>query len=135
MTYLFLFYFIFYQGGNNIEVKSGWLRPAPATFNTAFYCTIINNGNTADTLYKAASGISDDVQIHETYMKNDMVGMRPVKFIVIAPYDSLIFKPGGYHIMMMNLKESVVENATKEISLFFNRSGEVKVKANVKSQH
>lgn len=135
MKYLFLLFLIFYQGGNNIEVKSAWIRPAPATFNTAFYCTIVNNNDTADTLYKAASGISDDVQIHETYMKNDMVGMRPVKFLVIAPHDSLIFKPGSYHIMMMNLKESAAENTIKEISLYFKRAGELKVKAAVKSQH
>jgi copper(I)-binding protein len=37
--------------------------------------------------------------------------------------------------MMMNLKESAAENTIKEISLYFKRAGELKVKAAVKSQH
>jgi copper(I)-binding protein len=135
MKYLFLFYLIFYQGGNDISVHNAWMRPAPETFNSAFYCTIINNSDKTDTLYKVTSAISDNVETHETYVKGDMIGMRAVKNLIIAPHDSLIFKPGGYHIMIMNLKENATANTSKEMTLFFKKAGVIKVKATVTSQH
>ena len=129
MKYFLLLSLFFIQGGNTITVKKAWMRPAPKTFNTAFYCTVINNGDNPDTLYKAASDISDNVDIHETYKKGDMMGMRPVQNLVIAPHDSLVFKPGGYHIMVMNLKEDAEINKKENISLFFKVSGEIKIEA------
>lgn len=131
MKYLFLLAFIFFQGGNKIVVKNAWMRPAPETFNSALYCTVINNGDKADTLYKAESEVSDDIQIHETYKKGDMMGMRPVEDLVIAPHDSIIFKPGGYHIMLMNLVENAVVNHKKSVSLFFKGAGQIKIQAEV----
>jgi periplasmic copper chaperone A len=135
MIYLFLLYLLSFQGGNEISIHNAWMRPAPETFNSAFYCTIINNSDKADTLFKASSNISDDVEMHETYMKDDMMGMRPVKYLAIAPHDSLVFKPGGYHIMLMNLKENAVVNNSREMTLFFKSAGEIKVKASVTAQH
>jgi len=124
MKYFLILALFFLQGENTIIIKNAWMRPAPETFNTAFYCTVINNNNKSDTLYRAASDISDDVEIHETYKKDGMTGMRHVNQLVIAPFDSLIFKPGGYHIMLMNLKENAEINKLKKISLFFKVAGE-----------
>lgn len=132
MKYLLLLAIIFLQGGNSIVIKDAWMRPAPETFNTAFYCTILNNGNYADTLYKASSDISDEVEIHETYKKGEMIGMRPVENLVVAPHDSIIFKPGGYHIMLMNLKRNAEIKHKNNILLFFKVAGKVKVEVKVR---
>lgn len=129
MKYILLMTFIFLQGGHNIKVKNAWMRPAPESFNTAFYCTVINKGEKPDTLYKASSEISNDVEIHETYKKGDMMGMRPVKNLVIAPNDSIIFKPGSYHIMLMNIKHSAEKNKKEDVSLFFKGAGEIKIQS------
>ncbi len=134
MKYILLLTFLLLQGGNNIIVKNAWMRPAPETFNTAFYCTVINNGSLPDTLYKASSDISGDVEIHETYKKGDMMGMRPVKDLVIAPHDSIVFKPGSYHIMLMNLKRSAEKNQKEYVSLFLRVAGEIKIPAKVSNQ-
>lgn len=134
MNYLFLFYLIIFQGKSDIVVHNAWIRPAPESFNTALYCTVINNSAETDTLYKITSEISNDIEMHETYMKDNLIGMRPVKNFVIASHDSVVFKPGSYHIMIMNIKENATENSTKEIKLFFKKSGEVQIKAIVRSQ-
>ncbi len=131
MKYFLLLGLIFLQGGDKITVKDSWMRPAPESFNTAFYCTVINNGDQPDTLYKASAGISDDVEIHETYSRGDMIGMRPVKNLVIAPHDSIMFKPGSYHVMIMNLKQDLSSGQTQDVSLFFKSAGKVSVKAKV----
>jgi copper(I)-binding protein len=118
-----------------ITVHKAWIRPAAESFNTALYCTIINNSEQADTLYKISSNISDDIQMHETYMKDDLIGMRPVNNFVVAPHDSVVLKPGGYHIMLMNLKENAADKSTKDITLFFKKSGKVQIKAEVNTPH
>ncbi len=118
-----------------IIVHNAWIRPAPESFNTAFYCTIVNKNNLADTLYKVSSNISDDIQLHETYMKDDLIGMRPVANLIIPSNDSTMLKPGSYHIMIMNLKGKADENSTVNLTLFFRKSGKIEVKATVSSQH
>jgi copper(I)-binding protein len=132
MKYLVLITLILFQGGNNPVIKNPWLRPAPEAFNTAFYCTIMNNSDNPDTLYKAVSDISDNLQIHETYKRGDMTGMRQVNEIAIAPHDSLVLKPGSFHIMVMNLKENAQADQMKQITLFFRQSGKMIVKAEVR---
>ena len=132
MKLILLSVFLLFQSGNNITVKNTWVRPAPESFNTAVYCTILNSGDKPDTLYKVISDISDDIQIHETYKKDDMMGMREVKNLVVAPHDSLVFKPGGYHIMVMNLKENVVINNPKKFTFNFSTAGEIEVEAKAK---
>lgn len=135
MNYLFLIYLFFFQDAGSIIVHNAWIRPAAESFNTAFYCTIVNKGDQADTLYRITSNISDDIQLHETYMKDDLIGMRPVTNIVIPPHDSTQLKPGSFHIMIMNLKEKADENDLKKLILFFRKSGKIEVKADVSSQH
>jgi hypothetical protein len=132
MKLILLSVFLLFQSGNNITVKNTWVRPAPESFNTAVYCTILNSGDKPDTLYKVISDISDDIQIHETYKIDDMMGMREVKNLVVAPHDSLVFKPGGYHIMVMNLKENVVINNPKKFTFNFSTAGEIEVEAKAK---
>ncbi len=133
MKYLILLILFFFQGDGKITIKDPWMRPAPKSFNTAFYFTVINNSSEADTLYKASSSISEEVQIHETYKKGDLMGMRPVKELIIEPQDSIVFKPGGYHIMLMNLNQDAVINHKQQVSLFFRNAGEVKVQAEIGS--
>lgn len=135
MNYLFLLYLIIFQGMGGILVQKAWVRPAAQSFNTALYCTIINNGEQADTLYKISSNISEDIQMHETYMKGDLIGMRPVYNFVIAPHDSVVLKPGGYHVMIMNVKENVSEKSVQELTFFFKKTGKVQVKAEVSTPH
>lgn len=132
MKYLLLLALFFLQGGDKIIIKNAWMRPAAETFNTAFYCTVINNGSTADTLFKVTADISDDVEIHETYKKGELIGMRPVKDLVVAPHDTLLFKPGGYHIMLMNLKHKAESNTKENVSLFFKVAGKIKVDVNIR---
>ena len=40
-------------------------------------------------------------------------------------------KPGGYHVMLMNVKREIKVGETIEVTLVFEKAGEIKVKANV----
>ena len=117
-----------------LKIENVWLRPADKGMNSAMYFEIVNNTNNPDTLYKAASSTAELVQIHETFKKNGLMGMREVKFIVIKPHSTLTFKPGGYHVMFIKLKKDFKVNSKEEAALYFKHEGMIKVKAVVKKQ-
>ena len=52
-------------------------------------------------------------------------------FVVVPAKGKLEFKPGGYHVMLIGLKETLSEGKTFTLILHFKRAGKVVVK-NVK---
>ena len=116
----------------NLQVKDGWIRPAGKGMNTAFYFKAVNNSDKADTLLSVKSDVAKMVQMHETFNKNGMMGMRQVKAIPIRPESTLEFKPGGYHVMVMNLKIDMKKGDSAQFTLHFKYAGNIKVTAPVK---
>lgn len=112
-----------------IEVKDAWVREVPPNSrSSAAYMVIENQGNEPDKLIGAKSDISKVAEIHET------VGgkMRRVKYIEIPAGKKVELKPGGYHIMLIDLKKPTKEGQQVELVLQFEKSGQVKVNAPVK---
>ena len=116
----------------DIKVKNPWFRPSLKGMNTALYFDIENSSNLTDTLYSVKSNIAKMVQVHETYEKDGMKGMREVKFVVVKPHSKVEFKPGGLHVMVMDLNKDLKKNSSGEFELYFKRKGKVKITATVK---
>ncbi len=130
--FLILISLLNFSYGGKLEVKDGWVRPAGKGMNTAFYFKAINNSDKADTLLSVKSDVAKMVQMHETFSKNGMMGMRQVKAIPINAKSTLEFKPGGYHVMVMNLKKDLKKGSLAKFTLHFKYAGDVTVKAPVK---
>ena len=130
--FLILISLLNFSYSGKLEVKDGWVRPAGKGMNTAFYFKAINNSDKADTLLSVKSDVAKMVQMHETFSKNGMMGMRQVKAIPIKSKSTLEFKPGGYHVMVMNLKKDLKKGSLAEFTLHFKYAGDVTVKAPVK---
>ena len=130
--FLILISLLNFSYNGKLEVKDGWVRPAGKGMNTAFYFKAINNSDKADTLLSVKSDVAKMVQMHETFSKNGMMGMRQVKAIPIKSKSTLEFKPGGYHVMVMNLKKDLKKGSLAEFTLHFKYAGDVTVKAPVK---
>jgi copper(I)-binding protein len=130
--FLILFSLLNFTSKGNLQVKDGWIRPAGKGMNTAFYFKAINNSDKADTLLSVKSDAAKMVQMHESFNKNGMMGMRQVKAIPIQAKSTLEFKPGGYHVMVMNLKKDLLKGDSAEFTLHFKYAGNIKVTAPVK---
>ncbi|SNZ14059.1 copper chaperone PCu(A)C [Hydrogenobacter hydrogenophilus] len=112
-----------------IEIKNAWVREVPPVSSmSAAYMIIENKGDQPDKLLSASTSIAKVVEIHKT------VGgkMRRVKALEIPPGKSVELKPGGYHLMLINLVQKPKEGQKVELTLKFEKSGEVKVQADVK---
>jgi copper(I)-binding protein len=117
---------------DTLQIENAWIRPSSKGMNSAFYFDVKNNSENPQTLYKVESDIAKLVEIHETYKKDDKMGMRKVENVVIKPKSTFRFKPGRHHVMLIRLKEDLKEGSEYEIKLFFKSSGEYKIKVPVK---
>jgi copper(I)-binding protein len=118
-----------FDSGSEIIIKDHWLRPSAEKMATALYLTIENKSNESDTLYSVESGISDRIEIHETYSSGDLMGMREIGSIVIEAGEEVILEPGGKHIMVMQLKRDIKGGDEIDFILYFRRAGEISISA------
>ena len=92
------------------------------------FITIANSGASDDVLVSASSPTSGEVQLHEMAMEGDVMRMRQLAGGISVPAGSTVeLKPGGLHLMFMQVKEPFVEGATVPLTLTFEKAGAVDV--------
>ncbi|MBD9529777.1 copper chaperone PCu(A)C [Paracoccus sp. PAR01] len=90
------------------------------------YLTIRNDGTAADRLIAVRSPQAGEVQIHEMTMNGAVMKMRALPDgLPIPAGGSIVLKPGGYHLMFMNVPAPFAEGQTVKATLVFEQAGEV----------
>lgn len=110
-----------------------WLREtAPGARAGGGYALIRNTGKTEDRLLGGRTSVAASVDVHSMTMDGNIMRMRPVSGgLAIAPGGSVALKPGGYHLMLMGLKQPLKQGETVTITLRFAKAGEVPVRFRV----
>ncbi len=97
------------------------------------FVTISNTGAADDRLISASSPAAGMVQIHEMKMDGDVMKMAELPDGLVLPAgQSVELKPGGFHIMFMQLKQQFVEGTTVPVTLTFEKAGSITVEFAVK---
>ena len=114
-------------------VTDAWARPAPGGGQSAAYFTITNPATTTEALVSATSPGASMVTVHETSVDGaGMSDMHPVAKVDIPAGQSVLFKPGSYHLMLMGLTGDLTAGGTIELHLVFEHAGTVVVKAAIR---
>ena len=114
-----------------ITVTQAWARATPPGADVgAVYLTIENKGGAADRLVGVTSPAAGSAMVHQTVEESGVSTMRATDGS-IAPGTTLDMKPGGSHIMLMGLKAPLKEGDTVDVTLAFEKTGEVKTTAKV----
>ena len=100
--------------------------------NSAAYMVIKNTGDKPERLISATCDVAEMVQIHQTIVKDNVAQMQPIDGLDIPAGGSVELKPGGYHIMLMKLKQDLIVGQTITLTLTFQSGAKVSVKAPVK---
>lgn len=117
----------------SLEIGHPWTRATPkgATVG-AGYLKITNKGNVADRLTAASFAGAPRVEIHEMAMEGGTMKMRELKGgLEIKPGATVELKPGGYHIMFMNLPQPLEKGKRIKGTLTFEKAGPVDVEFTV----
>lgn len=129
---------------NSITVQDVWARATgmdmPMDHNhdsmggktSAIYMVIVNQTNQQDRLIAAKASAAETVEIHETRMENDIMKMQKVDGVEIPANSKVELKPGGYHIMLINLKQDLKAGEKIPFTLIFEKNGEINLEAEVR---
>lgn len=116
-----------------ISVADAWARPSPMTAgNGAIYMQLSNKGGSADALVSASTDVAEVVEIHETVIENDVMKMHPVEKIEIPANGMAMLEPGGYHVMLINLKQKLEPGSKISVTLNFEKSSPMTIEAEIK---
>ena len=115
-----------------IKVEQVWARATPGGAKTgAIYLTLTNTGTSPDTLTAVTTPAADKAELHEMKIQNDIMEMRPVAALPIAPGQTVTLEPSGYHIMLVGLKAPLKEGDTVPLTLTFEHAAKQDVRASV----
>lgn len=117
---------------STVEVTQAWSRPAPQGGNGAGYAVITNRGTTADTLIAASSPVAARIEIHESMVMGGQAMMHPRPGGLPVPAGATVaLKPGGWHMMLMGLKQPLKAGDHYPATLTFKKAGKVTVQFSV----
>ena len=116
-------------------VTAAWIRPPQGIDRPAAGYLVITGGSTADALLGARTDAAAMVEVHETTTDaSGMSGMHPVHRLDIPAGATVELKPGGYHLMLMQVVTGAIEvGKTVELELTFEQAGVVVVQAEVRA--
>ncbi len=112
----------------SLAVDSPFARATPpgATIGGA-YMTIENSGKADDTLVGASSPLAGSVQIHTMSMDGNVMRMREIGTLPLPAGKRVALQPGGFHLMLVDLKKPLVANAHVPLTLEFAHAGKLDV--------
>jgi periplasmic copper chaperone A len=119
---------------DGIELVDAWARPGRENGVSAVYMHVLNGSADIDTLKALSSSVAGLVELHETYDRgDDMMGMREAEEPFFAPRSVTSMRPGGLHVMLMQLNRALTEGDEIDVTLTFARAGEITISAVVQS--
>jgi periplasmic copper chaperone A len=116
-------------------VKDPWVRGTVAQQKaTGMFAQITSAAG--GKLVSASSPVASVVEIHEMTMEGDVMKMRAIPGLGLPAGKSVDLKPGGYHVMLMDLKQQLRPGDTVPVTLVIEgkdgKRESVEVKAPVK---
>ena len=113
----------------SLTLEQPWSRATPGGAKVGGgYLRITNTGTAPDRLVGGSFPLASKVEVHEMRMDGDVMRMKPVEGgLEIEPGATVELKPGGYHLMFMDLKEPLKEGQTVKGTLVFEKAGSVEV--------
>ena len=117
-----------------LGIEKPWARAtAPGAPVGGGYLIIRNKAAAVDRLLSASSPAAGRIELHEMTLEKDVMKMREVKGIDVPAGSALELKPGGYHLMFIDLKKPLKQGEKVPVTLKFAKAGEVKVELAVEA--
>jgi periplasmic copper chaperone A len=115
-----------------VEIGAPWMRATPPGAKVAAgYMTVRNRSAQPDRLVAASSPSAGAVQTHVHIKDGEILRMREVKGYDLPANGTLELRPGGAHLMLVDLKQPLKQGDTVPVTLRFARAGEVQVEFRV----
>ncbi len=124
------------QAAPAVVVSQNWVRAtAPGQEVGAAYMTLTSQHDVE--LIKAESPSAGSVEIHSMTMDNGVMKMRMLDTLKLPAGKPVDLAPGGFHLMLFDLKQPLQAGAKVEFTLHFKdahgKTSELKISSPVKA--
>jgi hypothetical protein len=115
-----------------VQIEKPWTRATAPGAQVAGGYMSVKNAGAADKLLSASSPVAARVELHVHTNDNGVMRMREVPGGYAIPAKGTFeLKPGGAHLMFMDLKAPFKEGTKVPVTLKFEKAGEVKTEFEV----
>ena len=130
----FMLVFVASSAWAQVEIEKPWIRAsAPGAKTAAGYMTLRNKSPQPDRLVGGASELAAKVETHVHIRDGEILRMREVKGYDIPARGSFELKPGGAHLMLVEIKRPLKEGEKVPLVLRFQNAGEVRIELEVRA--
>lgn len=115
-----------------VLVKSAYVRKTPGSDVAAVYLSLSNTSLKPIIVIGVQSPMASHSMVHQSSVVGGQSQMRAKSSIVIAPGQTVDFKPGGTHVMLSGLKGNMSVGQNVPVVLLLADGSKVAVAAVVK---
>jgi hypothetical protein len=121
-----------YRAGD-LVITAPWARATPGGARVAGgYLAITNTGKEPDILTGGTASFAGRFEVHDMAVTDGIMRMREAEQgLTIRPGETLELKPGGVHVMFMDLKQPLRQGQTFKGTLSFAKAGQVDIEFKV----
>lgn len=92
------------------------------------FMKITNTGTIPDRLVDGSAGFAKRFEVHEMAMDGGVMKMRELpKGLEIKPGETVELKPGGFHLMFLDVTNAPTPGTSAKVKLRFERAGEIEI--------
>ena len=118
-----------------VRVASAWARKASSQGMSAAFFVLCNGTDETVTLVGAAMNAAGVAELHETRRSADGVAsMRKLDVQAVAPGERVAFRPGGKHVMLLQLKRPLEPGSTETLELRFASGARIEVPTEIRAR-
>jgi copper(I)-binding protein len=120
----------------DLKIDHPWARATPGGARVAGgYMTITNTGKEPDRLIGGSAVPAGIFEVHEMKMEGNVMRMRALSNgLEIKPGQTVELKPGGLHVMFIDLKSPLKEGDSIKGTLVFKKAGTIEVEYKVEAR-
>jgi len=116
-----------------VEIENAWSRATPPGAKVAAgYLTVRNKSASPDRLVGASSAVAGRVETHIVDKQGEVMRMREVKGYDVPAKGSFELKPGGPHLMLVDIERPLQAGERIPVVLRFQNAGEIRIDLEVK---
>ena len=111
----------------NVDVSNAWVRSTvPGQMGTGAFMKI--TAKTGTQLVGVSSPMAGIGEVHEMKMEGDIMKMRAMLALDLPAGKAIELKPGGYHLMLLDLKQPLLKDTKVPVTLTFRDASGVQSK-------
>ncbi|WP_372001783.1 copper chaperone PCu(A)C [Tistrella mobilis] len=111
-----------------LHIGHPWARASVNVGGTAgAFLTVENHGSAPDRLVAVSTPVAEVAEIHESFEDKGVMRMRRVEGVEIPAGGEAKLAPGGYHIMLIKLKQAIMPGEKVPATLTFEKAGTIDV--------